>query len=179
MEGKGFAEDDEANPPSFYSWTKYWADSILKNFPVLILRLRMPIDTESNPRNLINKLVKYTTVWNPENSVTVIPDLLETVKKLTDKKKIGIYHVANPGTISPSAIVELYQKIVDSSHKFEKISVEDLYTRGLAKAVRSNCVLNTNKLESEGIHLKPINEKIIEVMEEYKRHLEQNTLYIF
>lgn len=170
----GWKEDDKANPPSFYSWTKYWADSILKHFPILIVRLRMPVDVEPNPRNLINKLVKYSKVWNPENSVTVIPDFLEVVKQLTDKKKVGIYHVANPGTISPSAIVELYQKIVDPSHKFEKISVEDLYQKGLAKAVRSNCILNTDKLQTEGIHLKPINQRIIEVMEEYKRHLAQN-----
>lgn len=167
-DGKGFKEEDEAMPPSFYSWTKYWTDSILKNFPVLIIRLRMPIDVESNSRNLINKLIKYTQVWNPENSVTVIPDLLETVKQLTDKKKVGIYHVANPGTISPSRIVELYQQIVDFNHKFEKILVEDLYKRGLAKAVRSNCVLNTDKLAKEGIVLKPIKERIIEVMEEYR-----------
>lgn len=170
-DGKGFKEEYEAMPPSFYSWTKYWADSILKNFPVLIIRLRMPIDIEPNPRNLINKLIKYTQVWNPENSVTVIPDLLETVKQLTDKKKVGIYHVANPGTISPSRIVELYQQMVDSNHKFEKILVEDLYERGLAKAVRSNCVLNTDKLAKEGIILKPIKERIIEVMEEYKKNL--------
>jgi dTDP-4-dehydrorhamnose reductase len=168
---KGFKEDDEASPPSFYSWTKFWADSILRHFPVLILRLRMPIDVEPNPRNLINKLIKYTQVWDPQNSLTVIPDLLEVVKVLSDKKKTGIYHVANPGTISPADIVELYQKIVDPGHKFEKISVEDLYSRGLAKAERSNTILNTDKLKAEGINLKPIEERTIEVMEEYKKKM--------
>jgi dTDP-4-dehydrorhamnose reductase len=99
---------------------------------------------------------------------------METAKKLIDGRKTGIYHVANPGTISPAEIMELYQKIVDPEHKFEKIETEELYTRGLAKAVRSNCVLNTDKLAGEGITLKPIKERIVEILREYKRHIPQN-----
>ena len=170
----GWKEEDEANPPSFYSWTKFWADSILKHFPVLIVRLRLPIDIEPNPRNLINKLQKYSQVWNPQNSVTVIPDLLSATKQLIEKKKTGIYHVVNPGTIGPADLMELYQKMVDPSHKFKRIKEEELYTKGLANAKRSNCVLNTDKLQAEGIFLKPINERIIEVLEEYKRHTTNN-----
>lgn len=169
--GKGWKEDDDATPPSFYSWTKYWADSILKNFPVLILRLRLPIDAESSPRNLIDKLLKYSQVIDAENSVTVIPDLLDTAKQLVDKKKTGIYHITNPGTIRPSEIMQLYQDVIDPSHEFEVISAEDLYKKKLVKATRSNCVLNTDKLQAEGIHLKPIQERIVEVIKEYKKNL--------
>ncbi len=168
---KGFKEDDEANPPSFYSWTKYWADQILRHFPVLILRLRMPIDNEPSPRNLIDKLVKYSHVWNPQNSVTVIPDFLLAAKQLIDKRRIGVYHVANQGTISPVEIMELYQKMINPDHKFKKITVEDFYKQKLTKATRSNCVLNTDKLQKEGINLKPIKERIIEVIKEYKSNL--------
>jgi dTDP-4-dehydrorhamnose reductase len=169
--GKGFREEDEANPPSFYSWTKYWADSILKNFPILLVRLRLPIDIEPSFRNLIDKLIKYPEVIDSENSVTVIPDLLEATKKLIDKKLTGIYHAVNPGTIKPSEIMKLYQKIIDPNHQFKIISDKALYKKGLAKAVRSNCILNTDKLKKEGIILKPIKERIIEVIKEYKTNL--------
>lgn len=169
--GEGFKETDEANPPSFYSWTKYWADSILKHFPILIARLRLPIDIEPNPRNLIDKLVKYPQVIDNENSVTVIPDFLDAVKKLIDEKRIGIYHITNPGAIKPSEIMELYKEIVDSKHQFKVISDEDLYKQKLATAKRSNCVLNADKLEKEGIKLKPIKERIVEVMKEYKKNI--------
>ena len=169
--GKGFLEEDEANPPSFYSWSKYWADSILRNFPILIVRLRLPIDIESSSRNLIDKLIKYSEVIDSENSVTVIPDLLEATKKLIDKKHTGIYHVVNPGVIKPSEIMKLYKKIIDPNHQFRIISDKELYKKGLAKAVRSNCVLNTDKLQKEGIILKPIEERIIEVIKEYKQNL--------
>lgn len=168
--GKGFKEDDEANPPSFYSWTKYWADQILKHFPVLIVRLRLPIDIESSHRNLIDKLTKYSQVINAENSVTVIPDFLDAVKQLIEKKRTGIYHITNPGTIKPSEIMEHYKKIVNPKHQFKVIPDKELYKQKLAKAARSNCILNTDKLQKEGILLKPIKERIIEVMKEYKKN---------
>ena len=168
---KGWKEEDEASPPSFYSLTKYWVDSILKHFPVLIIRLRLPIDIEPSSRNLIDKLIKYPQVIDSENSVTVIPDLLDVTKKLIDKKRIGIYHVVNPGILRPSELMELYKKEIDSNHQFKIISDEDLYKKGLATARRSNCVLNTDKLQKEGINLKPIQERIIEVIKEYKKNL--------
>jgi len=170
-DGKGFGEEDEANPPSFYSWTKFWADSILKNFPVLIVRLRLPIDVEPGSRNAIDKVLKYENVIDSENSVTVVPDLLDVTRQLIEKKKTGIYHVTNPGAISPAEIMGLYRKIIDPSHEFKVVKVEELYEKGLAKAKRSNTILNTEKLEAEGIHMKPIKERIIEVLEEYKRNL--------
>lgn len=168
---EGWKEDDEATPPSFYSWTKYWADSILKHFPVLIVRLRLPIDIEPNPRNLIDKLLKYDKVINTENSVTVIPDLLDATKKLIDKRKTGIYHITNPGVLRPSEVMQLYKDVIDSYHDFEVVSAEHLYKNGLVKAVRSNCVLNTDKLQKEGIILKPIQKRIKEVIKEYKKNL--------
>lgn len=170
-DGKGFKEDDEAVPPSFYSWTKYWADSILKNFPVLIVRLRMPIDVEPNHRNLIDKLIKYPQVIDDENSITVIPDLLDAAKQLIDKKRTGVYHVVNPGTISPSKIMQLYKEIVDPDHQFKVIADADLYKQNLAIAKRANCILNTDKLQKQGIYLKAIQERIIEVIKEYKKNL--------
>ena len=172
-DNKGFSEEDDdlASPPSFYSWTKYWADQILKNFPVLIVRLRLPVDKEPNPRNLIDKLAKYSQIIDSKNSITVIPDFLEATKKLIEKKRVGIYHLVNPGVIAPSEIMELYKKIVNPNHQYQLISTEELYWKGLAKAERSNCFLNTDKLQKEGIILKPIKERIVEILEEYKKNL--------
>ena len=173
---KGYMEYDKATPPSFYSWTKFWADDILKNFPVLVVRLRLPIDTEPNPRNLIDKLLKYPKVIDSDNSVTVIPDFLYAAKMLMEKRKVGIYHVVNPGTIRPSEIMALYKEMIDPMHQFDVIRDSDLYTGGLAKAKRSNCVLNTGRLEDEGIFLKPIQQRIIEVLQEYKQHIDSGAM---
>jgi len=170
--GEGFKEDDEPNSSSFYSWTKYWGDSVSKNSPVLILRLRMPVDNRPHSRNLIDKLAGYGYVIDSQNSITIVPDFLEVAKQLIEKRRLGIYHVVNPGTISPAEITELYKKEVNPKRKkFMVISNEQLYGLTLAKARRSNCTLNTDKLQREGIKLKPIKERIVELLREYKVNL--------
>lgn len=170
---KGFKEDDKPDPSSFYSWTKYWGDEIsrTKNSPVLILRLRMPVDNRPHSRNLIDKLAGYNYIIDSQNSITIIPDLLEVTKQLMEKRRLGIYHVVNPGTIGPAEIMELYQQRVNPNHRFTIISEEELYEKGLAKARRSNCTLNTDKLQREGIKLKPVKERIVEILREYKANL--------
>lgn len=168
--GRGWKEDDIGSPPSWYSWTKDWADQHLKDKPVLIVRFRLPIDNRPNSRNLIDKLIPHPKVRSVNNSVTVVPDLLETVKKLIKRKQTGIYHVVNPGTINSGEIMAAYKKIVDPSHKFGIISEEEYYGK-IAGVRRADCLLNTDKLQKEGIRLKPIKERIIEVMQEYKQNL--------
>lgn len=170
--GKGFKEDDKPDPPSFYSWTKCWGDEVAKNSPVLILRLRMPVDNRPHPRNLIDKLAGYGYVIDSQNSITIVPDLLEVAKQLIEKRRLGIYHVVNPGTISPAEITELYKKEVNPKRKkFIVISNEQLHGFTLVKARRSNCILNTDKLQREGIKLKPVKERIVKLLREYKTNL--------
>ena len=172
--GKGFKETNKSEPPSFYAETKAWADEILKarNSSVLILRLRMPVDNRPHPRNLIDKLAGYGYVVDSQNSITVVPDFLEVTKQLMEKRRLGIYHVVNPGTISPAEIMKLYKKEVNPKRKkFIVISNEQLHGFTLVKARRSNCTLNTDKLQREGIKLKPIKERIVELLREYKANL--------
>src|ERR1700678_3966377 len=52
----GWREDDAANPSAFYSRTKYAADLILSQLPrICVARIRMPVDNQPGPRNLISK----------------------------------------------------------------------------------------------------------------------------
>jgi dTDP-4-dehydrorhamnose reductase len=158
-QGSGFTEDDEPNfSGSFYSFTKAMSDRLLQPFPVLQLRLRMPFDNEENPRNLINKVEKYSKVLDVENSITYVPDFLRVTKILVQKKATGIYNVTNPGTMSPFRLMTKFQEIVNPAHRFEKLSLEGL--SGVTKAGRSNCVLSTKKLESEGITLMPVEQAV-------------------
>ena len=167
----GFTENDPANPVSFYSWTKAQTDELLKKFPVLILRIRMPVDKEPSPRNLITKLANYTSVIDVENSITVIDDLMFATQKLIQKRKTGIYNVVNPGTVKHKDILLWYKEIVDPTHTYTLITKEELFSKGLAKAGRSNCVLDTTKLQSEGILLKNAKERVIECLKEYKTYI--------
>jgi 3,5-epimerase/4-reductase len=165
--GKGFTEEDVPNIkdiPSFYSLTKFISEYMLKQFPVLQLRIRMPIDNKKNPRNFITKITNYEKVINEKNSITIIDDLIKTAIKLVKKGKTGIYNITNPGNIAHKEILNKYKKLVDKNFKYTIINTKDLKT----KAGRSNCVLNTDKLKKEGIELPEIHERIEEILKDYK-----------
>jgi len=168
-DGKGFSEDDPPNfAGSFYSRTKAWIDQILIEFPdqVLVLRLRMPFDGTNEPRNLITKIKKYERVLDVQNSITYIPDFMEAAKKLIEKKATGIFNMVNPGSISPYEIMEMYKEIVDQTHEFERMTLEEL--PDVTKAGRSNCVLNSSKLQGEGIAMKPVKDAVEEALHQIK-----------
>ncbi|OHA13807.1 MAG: hypothetical protein A2909_00795 [Candidatus Tagabacteria bacterium RIFCSPLOWO2_01_FULL_39_11] len=167
----GFTEEDSPKPPNFYARTKAAADNILKNFPVLILRLRMPIDNQPNPRNLITKLAKYPKIIDVENSVTIVKDLIWATDQLIKKRKTGIYNVTNPGPVKHRDILKWYKKLVDPHHQYQMIPLKDLTKLGLAKTGRSNCILNTKKLERAGIKMTPAKTAIIKAFKIYKANL--------
>lgn len=165
--GRGFTEEDTPNfSGSFYSRTKLWSDQMLKDVAdeakVLILRLRMPFDASDDPRNLLMKLKKYSTVLETKNSITSIDDFLAVSKQLIEKRKTGVYNIVNPGLMSPFEIMTKYKEIVDPSHQFAKLKLEDL--GGVVKAGRSNCLLSVEKLEAEGIALRSIQQAVEETM---------------
>ena len=164
----GFTEEDKPIPVSFYAWTKAAADNILRRFPVLILRIRMPIDKEDSHRNLINKITKYDKIIDIPNSVTVVDDLLYATKELIAKGCEGIYNIVNPESIRHTQTLGWYKEIVDSNHKYEVIQLDNLYSSGLAKARRSNCVLDTSKLQAEGIRLCSSEEAIKDCLKSIK-----------
>lgn len=158
--GKGFSETDTPNfDGSFYSRTKAWCERMLSEFPVLQLRLRMPIDASAGPRNFISKIIKYEKVINVANSMTVIEDLMPASYELMKRKRTGIYNMTNPGVIDHKTILEMYKEIIDPAFTYTVMSLEEMYDK-YASAKRSNCILNSNKLEKEGIHMRPIEEAI-------------------
>ena len=154
-EGGGFTEEDAPNyHGSYYSRTKIIADSVLSEFPVLILRLRMPIDNRVHRRNLLCRLPTYDRVLDVQNSFTYVPDFIDSACHLIRKRMTGIFHIVNPGTVSPYEIMIRYKAIVDSTHSFERLTLNDL--GDLVSTGRSNCQLSTEKLESVGLKLQPI-----------------------
>lgn len=166
----GWLESDPPNPGSYYAKTKSAADLCLGDLDnVAVVRIRMPIDSAPHPRNLISKLAAYPQViGNVVNSVTVVDDLIEVIKGLIEKRPSGIFHATNPGTVRHRDILKLYKEVVDPLHNYELIDEEELLERGLVKAPRSNCVLQSTRLEECGIHMRPIAVALPEVMKAYR-----------
>jgi len=166
-QGKGWSEDDAPNfNGSFYSKTKALGEDMLKDYNVLQLRLRMPIDNDlDSPRNFIKKILNYKKVINIKNSMTIVNDLLKTAEYLMKKNKTGIYNVVNPGPMSHKQILDLYKKIINPKFKYTIISLKELYKT--VKAERSNCVLNSKKLEKE-IKIPALKDQITKIFKDYK-----------
>lgn len=162
----------EVDPPnffgSFYSRTKIMAETALREFPVLIARIRMPFDDKPSERNLINKLLKYDQVISVPNSITVIPDLLKALSQLICDRRTGIYNIVNPGALTHPEILEMYRKTVDSTHTYQIIPLEALAQ--LTKTGRSNCVLNTDKLAEEGVSMRESHQAVQECLNSYAAH---------
>ncbi len=168
---KKWRENDMGNPTDVtYSRTKWAADLVLSTLPNTgIARIRMPIDWIPAPDNLINKLTSFSKVIDVENSVTILDDMVEVFYKLLEKKAEGIFHVTNPGTLKHREIVGLYEEIVDSAHKNEWISNDDLVTQGLATKGRSNNFLASENLGKIGIEMREVKQAIRDTMEKYAK----------
>lgn len=165
----GWKETDFANPKSFYSKTKYACDLMLGTMPhVTTLRIRMPISTKNNPRNLINKLRGYKQIIDIPNSVTFMDDLTRCVDWAIKSNQNGIFNVTNPIPLSAAQIMKEYQKY-DANYTFDIISEEQLERLTLAK--RSNCILNTDKLIEAGFSMSLSTESLKTYMAEYIKNI--------
>jgi 3,5-epimerase/4-reductase len=163
----GFTEEDPPNfTRSFYSLTKALSDQLLKPFPVLQLRIRMPMSGEANPRNLIVKLAGYKKVLDQRNSITYLPDFMRALDTLIMKRETGIFNIVNGGALSPYQIMKRYVEIVDPEHKFIRLGLKGLPT--VVRADRSNCILSNQKILRMGISMLPIADALEEALQQLK-----------
>ena len=145
--GSKFSELDKPNfRGSIYSTSKVLAEELLQMYDnVLTLRIRMPISGDLHPKSLVTKLSKYEKIVNIPNSVTILPELLPISIKLTLENKKGIYNFTNPGAITHNEIMSLYKKHINPSFTWENFTEEE--QNAILKSKRSNCYLDTSKLE--------------------------------
>jgi dTDP-4-dehydrorhamnose reductase len=165
-EGGPYQEMDFANyVRSYYSVTKYLAETALDALEdVLQIRVRMPIDAIGGPRNLVTKLFGYDQVINELNSVTVLEDMVRAPDALLLMDAVGVYNVVNPEPVTHKEIIEIFEPYV-GKFKGKFIPTKDLKT----KAGRSNCVLDTTKLDKLGIRLRPTREALLSCARNYTK----------
>lgn len=165
--GKWFSEEDEANfSGSFYSRTKAISEKALIEFPILQLRVRIPIEWKSCSKNVIDKLLKYQKIISVENSFTIIEDFLLALEKMIVDKITWIYNMTNIGSCDHEYIMTKYKEIVDNNFEFKIMSLDEL--KQFTCAWRSNCILNTDKRESQWYHMPEIKWRIPVLLEQYK-----------
>ena len=149
---------------SSYSVVKGFTDQLMHSIDVLNLRIRMPISSQSNGRNFINKITSYEKICSISNSMTILDDFFPIFMKLILSKKNGTYNCTNPGTISHNEILELYRIHVDPDFTWKNFTLEE--QQQILKSDRSNNALSTQRVETHFI-IKPIKESIIDILKKF------------
>ena len=130
----------------------------------LILRLRMPVSDDLHPRNFVTKITKYDRVVDIPNSNTILHDLLPASLLMAAHNDTGIYNFTNPGAISHNEVLALFKKHVRPSFEWKNFSLEE--QSKVIKAGRSNCKLDTTKLEEK---LREYNYEVPEIHDAYEQ----------
>ena len=151
----------------FYSRTKIYAERALevlaKNYPILIARIRIPLDNRPHPKNLLTKLINYKKIIDIPNSVTYIPDFIYALRHLIKIEANGIYNVVNKGALVYPDLMEIYKSYVPG-FKYEVIDFKKL------KLNRTNLILSTRKLEKTGFRIRMIKEVLEECVKKYLKY---------
>jgi len=107
----------------------------------------MPVSDDLHPRNFVTKISKYDHVVDIPNSNTILHDLLPAAVVMASHKDTGIYNFTNPGAISHNEVLALFRDIVRPGFTWKNFSLEE--QSKVIKAGRSNCLLDTRKLEEK------------------------------
>jgi dTDP-4-dehydrorhamnose reductase len=170
---KHFTEEDVPNfdfqNGSFYSGTKALAEKVvLQNNPnSYVFRLRIPFDEYESPRNYLTKLLSYDTLLDAENSLSHRADFAKYVMELIEQKvPHGIYNVTNKGSVTTRDAVQLIKKYNLSNKDFKFFDNLESFGKEIV-APRSNCVLDTTKIE-QYIKIRTAQQAFEEAISKYK-----------
>jgi len=152
---------------SSYSIVKGFTDRMMKNYPCLNLRIRMPISSKWNSRNFITKITNYKKICSVPNSMTVLDDFFPIFLDLMKKNKTGTYNCTNPGLIDHNEILTKYRNLIDQSFTWENFTKEE--QSSILKSDRSNNLLDTTLIESEYPEILKIKQSIVNVLLKMKK----------
>jgi dTDP-4-dehydrorhamnose reductase len=174
---KMFTEKDIPNfgifnsTSSFYSQTKHICELNLADFDALTLRVRMPFNSRSVPKNLIYKIYKYDNIIDYPNSGTNTDNFNEFVYQLVNNPAVsnirGPLNVINPGPITGKKVAELLTKYGVVNPNWKVVDVSELNI----VAQRSNCILDDGRLVAEGLGLPHIDKILEPTIAEFAKNL--------
>jgi dTDP-4-dehydrorhamnose reductase len=172
---RGFTEEDEPNfsfrrpPTSFYSGTKALAEEALSRVGGCYMwRLRLPFDEKDNPRNYLTKIQCYSKVYDNTNSISHRGDFVNACLDLWERRApFGIYNVINPGHVTTREVVELIRQVLGVGREFDFWSSDEEFYRKGATTLRSNCILEVDKLMATGVKVRPVRESLQDALERW------------
>ena len=166
--GGGFREDDtpnfsfRTNHCSFYSGTKALGEEVLAGAEnCFVWRLRIPFSEVESPRNYLTKVMRYARLLEAANSLSQLDEFVRACFECWQQRlPFGTYNVTNPGHVTTHEVVDLIKQSGVCDKRFEFFTDEDEFMRVAAKTPRSNCLLDTTKLQHAGIAMTEVHEAI-------------------
>jgi len=173
---KGFDESFPPNfcfndgPCSYYSGTKALGEEAIKGIGShYVWRLRIPFNEINNPRNYLTKIQSYAKVYDNLNSLSHLEDFVNACIDCWVKHvPYGVYNVTNPGFVSTRQVVELIKSVLSPKRDFIFWESDEEFYRLGAKALRSNCILDSSKLQRAGITIRSIDDAIKDSLKSWK-----------
>ena len=164
----GYTEWDEPNfsfrntPCNFYSGSKTLAEEAIRGVgDAYLWRPGMPFNEQSEPRNFLWRIQNYARVFDGVNSLSQLDDFVRACLDLWERQApFGVYNMSNPGAVLTRQVIEMIQRILKPGRRFEFWKDEEEFYRLGAKALRSNCVLDTSKLLVAGVKMRPVEEAL-------------------
>jgi 3,5-epimerase/4-reductase len=148
----------------FYSRTKIYAERALeilsRKYNILIPRIRIPLDDQPHPKNLLTKLLAFKKVIDIPNSISYLPDTTRAIQHLIKTDATGIYNVVNKGGLRYPALLDVYKKFVPD-YQYTVMNYQKLPTP------RTNLILSTRKLEKTGFPVRPVAKVLSECVKNY------------
>jgi dTDP-4-dehydrorhamnose reductase len=174
---RGFSETDPPNfsfrdePCSFYSGSKALGEEAVAGVGQgYVWRLRIPFDEYDSQRNYLSKLQRYAKVYDNVNSITHRGEFAAACLDLWRiRAPFGVYNVTNPGFVTARQVVGLIQKHLKPTKHFDFWADDEEFYRVAAKTPRSNCVMDTTKLLSTGVKMRPVLEAIEHSLRNWQR----------
>jgi len=150
--GKGWSETDAPTQTfdsgaNWYIGSKELAERVVMSYPqTYCCRLNRPFDHLDSPRNYLSKLDKFNVIHREVHSISHRYDFVNACIDLAfEMKPFGIYNMTNPGTVNT----------VDLAERVKKIGHDTTIKGG-----NDGCVLNTDKLASVGIKMRPVEDAL-------------------
>jgi dTDP-4-dehydrorhamnose reductase len=167
-DGLGFTEEDAPNfsfrqpPCSFYSGSKALGEEVLAEAAqCYIWRLRIPFNEVDESRNYLAKLMRYARLMDATNSLSQLDEFVAASWQLWQlRAPFGIYNVTNPGSVQTHEIVEMIQRAGVCGKQFDFFADEAEFMRVAARTPRSNCVLDSSKLQRTGVRMTGVREAL-------------------
>jgi hypothetical protein len=81
----------------------------------------------------------------------------------------GTYNVTNPGYVTTREVIDLIRARGVSQKAFDFFADEEEFMKIAARTPRSNCVLDTSKLESTGIQMTEVHAAVEQALGDWRR----------